>query len=86
MAMAGDIIANSLYYALAAIGTPKKALLRSTVLGLAAGAGGVLLPKHIGLTNAFSNRKLSTRLMTMAIYSLGSLVSGKLASAMGRRR
>ena len=84
--MAGDIVANSLYYALAAIGNPKNALLRSSVLGLAAGAGGVLLPKHIGLTNAYSNRKLTTRLMTMAIYSLGSLVTGKLVTALDKKR
>jgi hypothetical protein len=84
--LAGDIVANSLYYALAAIGSPKNALLRSSVLGLAAGAGGVLLPKHIGLTNAYSNRKLATRLMTMAIYSLGSLVTGKLVTALDRKR
>jgi hypothetical protein len=87
--LAGDIVANSLYYALAAIGSPKNALLRSSVLGLAAGAagaGGVLLPKHIGLTNAYSNRKLSTRLMTMAIYSLGSLVTGKLVTALDKKR
>ena len=84
--LARDIVANSLYYALAAIGSPKNALLRSSVLGLAAGAGGVLLPKRIGLTNAYSNRKLSTRLMTMAIYSLGSLVTGKLVKALDRKR
>ena len=84
--LAADIAANSLYYALAAMGSPKNAILRSTVLGLAAGAGGVLLPKRIGLTNAYSNRKLTTRLMTMAIYSLGALVSGKLLTAVDRKR
>ncbi len=86
LTLAADIAANSLYYALAAMGSPKNALLRSSVLGLAAGAGGVLLPKHIGLNNAYSNRKPVTRLMTMAIYSLGALVSGKLVKALDKKR
>ena len=86
LTLAADIAANSLYYALAAMGSPKNALLRSSVLGLAAGAGGVLLPKHIGLNNAYSNRKPATRLMTMAIYSLGALVSGKLVKALDKKR
>ncbi len=83
--MAGDIVANTLYYALAAIGSPKNAILRSSMLGMAAGVGGILLPKRIGLTNAYSNRKLATRLMTMAIYSLGALVTGKLVKVLDKK-
>ena len=82
VAMVADIAGNGLYYALAAIGKPKNATLRASLMGLAAGIGGVLLPKHLRLTNAYSNRTLTTRLLTMAIYSLGGLVSGKIASAL----
>lgn len=84
--LAGDIAANTLYYALAAIGGRKNAFLRSSALGMAAGLGGVFLPKRIGLTNAYSNRTLTTRLMTMAIYSLGAMVTGKLVKVLDKKR
>ena len=80
--LAADIIGNGLYYMLAAIGKPKNAPLRASLLGLLGGIGGVLLPKRLRLTNAYSDRTLTTRLLTMAIYSLGGLVSGKIASAL----
>ena len=84
--MVADIIANSLYYALAAMGKPQNATLRASGLGLIAGIGGVVLPKPLRLTNAYSNRTITTRLLTMAIYSLGGLVSGKIASALQNKR
>ena len=80
--LAADIVGNGLYYALAAIGKPKNATLRASLMGLAAGIGGVLLPKHLRLTRAYSDRTLTTRLLTMAVYSLGGLVSGKIATAL----
>ena len=86
LTMAGDIIANTLYYTLAAIGKSKNATMRGSLLGLVAGVGGVLLPKRLGLTNAYSNRTLTTRLMTMAIYTLGGLVNGKMLEVLAKQR
>jgi hypothetical protein len=86
LTMAGDIVANTLYYALGAIGNPKNATVRGSLLGVVAGIGGVLLPKRLGLNNAYSNRTLTTRLMTMAIYTLGGLVNGKVLSMLGGRK
>ena len=83
--MAGDIAANTLYYALAAIGKSKKTTLQGTMLGLAAGIGGVFLPKHMRLTNAYSDRTPATRLLTMAIYTLGGFVTGKIADVLHKR-
>ncbi len=84
--MAGDLAGNSLYYALAALGTSENAPLRGGILGLAAGIGGVLLPGKLGLTNAYSDRTLKTSLMTIAVYTLGGLVSGKVADKLGRHK
>ena len=78
--MAGDVAVNSLYYALAAIGDSKNAPLRGVALGLGAGIGGVYLPKYLGLTNAYSDRTLTTRLMTIGIYTLGGLITGVVMS------
>jgi hypothetical protein len=84
--MAGDIVANTLYYTLASIGKPQNATMRGSLLGLVAGIGGVLLPKRLGLTNAYSSRTPATRLMTMAIYTLGGLVNGKVLKLLGNRK
>jgi hypothetical protein len=82
--MAGDIVINGVYYAMASIGNPKRAIVRGGLLGLAAGIGAVCLPKYLGLTNAFSDRTVKTSVMTLAIYTLGGLVSGKLAASTGK--
>jgi len=72
--MAGDIITNSLYYSLAAIGDERKVILRGALLGLAAGFSAVYLPKPLGLNEAPSNRTSETKLMTVGLYLLGGLV------------
>lgn len=82
--MAGNIAGNSIYYALASMGSSKNATIRGGLLGLAAGIGGVYFPKHLGLTNAYSNRTPKTSLMTVAIYTLGGLVSGKVAAVLDK--
>ncbi len=82
--MAGDIAGNTLYYALAVMGKSKNSTFRGGLSGLAAGIGGVYLPTPLGLTNAYSNRTLKTSLMTIAIYTLGGLVSGKVAELLAK--
>ncbi|MCW3082576.1 hypothetical protein [Segetibacter sp.] len=73
--MAGDIISNSLYYSVAAIGDEKKIMLRGILLGLAAGLGAVYLPKPMGLSERLSNRTLETKLMTVGLYLTGGVVA-----------
>ncbi len=79
--MAGDIAGNTLYYALTGCGDRDNAVARGTALGLAAGIGGVVLPKYLGLTNAYSNRSTTTQLLTIGIYTLGGLVAGIVLKA-----
>jgi len=45
--MAGDILANSVYYSLSGIGSKKNVWTRGIALGLAAGAGAIFLPKPL---------------------------------------
>jgi len=74
--MAGDIVSNSLYYSLAAVGNEKNATLRGFLLGLAAGVGAIYLPKPLGLNPAPSNRTSGTKLMTVGLYLTGGVVAG----------
>jgi hypothetical protein len=73
--MAGDLMSNAVFYSLGSINA-KDPLLRSTLLGLAAGIGGVLLPEPMGLNDRFSSRTVATKLMTIGIYTLGGLTAG----------
>lgn len=71
--MAGDIVSNALYYSI--IGAGKNTWLNGSVLGLAAGIGGVTLPGPLGLDEAPSNRTPQTKAMTVAWYLVGGLVA-----------
>jgi hypothetical protein len=73
--MAGDIISNSLYYSLAAVGDERKVIVRGALLGLAAGLGAVYLPKPLGLNGNASNRTSKTKLIATALYLTGGLVA-----------
>src|SRR4051812_22198734 len=63
MALAGDVVANSLYYSLAGVCGPASAPACGAILGLAAGVGAVALPGPMGLGEAPSNRTGATQLM-----------------------
>lgn len=79
-AMAGDIVANTLYYSLVGVGKAKNPWARGIWLGLAAGIGGVLLPKPLGLNPIYSNKTNRTRVLTVAYYLLGGLASAAIIS------
>lgn len=80
-AMVGDVVSNSLYYSFA--GTGSSALKVGAVLGAAAGAGAVLLPGPLGLSEEPSNRTPETQAMTVGLYLLGGLVAGVVGSLIG---
>ncbi len=77
--MAGDIIGNSLYYSLAGFGNEQQAIIRGVLLGLAAGLGAVYLPRPLGLNEAPANRTVQTKIMTLALYTIGGTVAGVTA-------
>lgn len=74
-ALAGDILANSLYYSLAGAGRAEDALLRAAALGAAAGVGAVVLPEPLGLGGEASGRTTATKAMTVGWYLAGGLAA-----------
>lgn len=75
MAMAGDLVSNTLYYSLVAIGSPKRAIIRGFLFGLAAGIGGLVLPGPLGLGKAPSSRTTATESLTIHHYLAGGLAA-----------
>jgi hypothetical protein len=88
LALAGDLLTNSLYYALVGVGspTPGEALLRGAALGSAAGIGAIVLPPLMGLGSAPSARTPQTKAMTFAWYLAGGLAAAGVWSLVNARR
>lgn len=82
--LAGDLLSNSLYFALVALGRPKRPFLRGAVLGLLAGVGAVVLPPYLGLGKAPSRARPSTSLLTVAWYTLGGLMAARATRRLTR--
>jgi hypothetical protein len=81
MSVAGDLLSNTLYYAMASGRTKDNTLLRGLLLGLGAGLGAVVLPKPLGLDASTTNLTRKTQAMTMAWYILGGLVAAAVMNA-----
>lgn len=75
--LAGDVLSNSLFYSLVALGRPKRPYLRGAVLGLLAGLGAVVLPPYLGLGRRPARARTSTSLLTIAWYTLGGLAAAR---------
>ena len=85
MTLAGDLMANSAFYAVAGIGEKDQVWLRGILLGLSAGIGGVLLPKPMGLDESKSTRTIQTKIMTMGLYLFGGLVASFVMDHLANR-
>ena len=75
LTLAADILSNGAYYSVAGIGSKKFVWLRGTLLGLAAGVGGVLLPKPMGLNEKKSTRTTKTKELTIALYLFAGIAA-----------
>lgn len=84
--LVGDVVSNSLFYALVALGRPKRPYLRGGVLGLLAGLGAVVLPPYLGLGKAPGRARPSTSLLTVAWYTLGGLMAARSTRGLIDRR
>jgi hypothetical protein len=86
IAMAGDLISNALYYSAAGIGSEKNIWIRSSLLGLAAGIGALVLPEPLGLNKRYSNRTVATQVMTVGLYVAGSLATAAVIKLLNRKK
>jgi hypothetical protein len=82
-ALAGDLVANSAYYALVASG--RRPWLRGALLGGAAGLGAVLLPPVLGLGRAPRGITRRTQALTVAWYLAGGFAAAAASRALRGR-
>ncbi len=85
-ALVGDLVSNAIFYSAAGIGNEKNIWWRSTVLGLAAGVGAVILPEPLGLSKQYTNKTVATKLMTIGLYVAGSLVTTAVIKLLNRKK
>ncbi|GAA4329017.1 hypothetical protein GCM10023149_33390 [Mucilaginibacter gynuensis] len=73
--LTGDVLSNALFYSTIGFGKKTYLLLRGAAVGLSAGIGAVTLPDRMGLSDAPVTRTDKTKLMTVAWYLIGGLVT-----------
>ncbi len=86
LALVGDLVSNSIYYAAVAGATANATWSRAAVLGSAAGLGALLLPQHIGLGAPPHSDSQANQVMTVAWYLVGAAAAAAVANALGARR
>jgi hypothetical protein len=76
--LAGDLVANTLYYA--AVARSRSPVRAGLALGAAAGVGALVLPPPMGLGRPPHVESWANRAMTVAWYTIGGLVAGAIGA------
>jgi hypothetical protein len=74
LALGGDMVSSSLYYAMAKGKTYEQTMLRGALLGLGAGLGAVMVPRF-ATGERPGHRTTGAKLLTVAWYVIGGLVA-----------
>jgi hypothetical protein len=83
-ALAADLIGNSIYYSMVACGRKPDLWRRGVALGLAAGAGALVLPGPLGLGTAPKSDRITNQVMTVAWYLIGGLAAAAAGQSLHR--
>lgn len=74
--MMADVVSNAFYYSLIGVGKKENLVFRGAAYGLIAGIGALTLTKPLGLSDAPVTRTDKTKVLTVAWYLIGGIVSG----------
>ncbi|MBC7925336.1 MAG: hypothetical protein H7039_06725 [Bryobacteraceae bacterium] len=75
-ALAGDLLANTLFYSSVAAAGKSEAIVHGALAGFAAGIGTLLFPEPLGLGDAEVNRTPQTQAMAAGMYLVAGLIAG----------
>jgi hypothetical protein len=84
-AVAGDLLANTAYYATVGYAKPGHALAAGTAAGILAGIGILVLPGPLHLGSNPVNRTVHTQFMAAGMYLAAGLIAGATAAALAGR-
>lgn len=82
--VAGDLLSNTLYFAMSQGETKTKTLLRGAMLGIGAGIAAVTLAKPLGIDTQPKPRPAKTNTLTIAYYLLGGLVAAAMINLIAK--
>ena len=85
LTLAGDLLANTLFYAAVPGRTARETWGRGLLLGTAAGVGALLLPGPLGLGRPPHSDSRRNRIATVAWYLIGGLAAAAAANAWAAR-
>lgn len=80
--LAGDVVGNTLYYSLIGTGNQKFLWPKAIFMGLSAGIGAITLPEPLGLDPEPVAKNNQVKVLTVAYYLLGAVVTGLVLNAM----
>ena len=80
--LAGDIVSNVLYYSLIGLGEQNNTWTKALTLGLTAGIGAIEVPKNIGLNDEPVTKTNKTKILTVAWYLFGAIVTASIINTM----
>jgi hypothetical protein len=86
IALVGDLLSNSAFYAAVGVGRASRAPLRGLVIGALAGLGALVLPRRMGLGDPPHSAEQPNRVMTVGWYAVGGLVAGVVHRFLATRR
>lgn len=86
MALVGDVLSNSIYYAMVGAGEARHPLRRGAVIGALAGAGALALPPRIGLGEPPASSDPINKALTVAWYLIGGIAAGAVHRALAGAR
>ena len=87
LALVGDVLSNSIYYALVGAGAARHPIRRGAVIGALAGAGALALPPRIGLGEPPASNDPVNKALTVLWYVIGGVAAGAAHRALaGARR
>ena len=80
--LAGDIVGNTLYYSLIGSSNAKYIWPKVVFMGLSAGIGAITLPEPMGLDETPVAKNDEVKVLTVAYYLVGAIVTGTVLQLM----
>ena len=82
LTLVGDLVANSMFYSVAAGPTTGATWTRAALLGTAGGVGALVLPERMGLGKSPHSERRVNQFMTVAWYLVAGVAAAAVATAL----